>query len=360
MRVIISAGGTGGHIYPALAIINKIKEMDPKSEFLYIGTHNRMEKDIVPKYGIPFEKIEMYGLNRKNILKNFKTVSCFVKGYYKCRKLIKNFNPDIVIGVGGYITVPVIYAAKKMGYKTFLHEQNSIPGRANQFLSNYANSIGVSFKSSMKYFPKYKTVFTGNPCSENAINSKPINKRDYGLKTTKQLVVFVMGSLGASKVNEYIISIMPKFDNKKYEILFITGNKDYENIKKNKFPSNVKVMPYMDNLQGLLKVTDLIVTRAGATTLSEIMALQVPSIIIPSPYVPNNHQYKNAMDLVENKAAEIIVESDLEGDILVTKIDELLSDDKKINIMKNNLSKISVKNSSSRIYKEIKKIVGNE
>ncbi len=360
MRVIISAGGTGGHIYPALAIINKIKQMDPNSEFLYIGTHNRMEKDIVPKHGIPFEKIEMYGLNRKNIFKNFKTVNCFIKGYYKCRKLIKDFNPDIVIGVGGYITVPVIYAAKKLGYKTFLHEQNSIPGKANQFLSSYATKIGVSFKSSIKYFPEYKTIFTGNPCSENALNSTPINKKDIGLKPNKPLVVFVMGSLGASKVNEYIVNTMSKFDNKKYEILFITGNSDYEKINNNKFPTNVKVVPYMDNLQGLLKVTDLIVTRAGATTLSEVMALQIPAIIIPSPYVPNNHQYKNAMDLVNNKAAEIILESDLEGDILVTKIDELLNDDKKINIIKNNLSKMAIKNSSTKIYKEIKKIVGSE
>ena len=360
MRVIISAGGTGGHIYPALAIINKIKEMDPKSEFLYIGTHNRMEKDIVPKYGIPFKQIEMYGLNRKKIFNNFKTITCFVKGYYKCRKLIKEFNPDIVIGVGGYITVPVIYAAKKLGYKTFLHEQNSIPGRANQFLSNYATKIGVSFKSSVKYFPEYKTVFTGNPCSENALNSKPISKKEVGLSSSKKLVVFVMGSLGASKVNEYIVSVMPKFDNKKYEILFITGKSDYEKIKDNKFPNNVKVVPYMDNLQGLLKVTDLIVTRAGATTLSEIMALGLPSIIIPSPYVPNNHQYKNAMDLVNNNAAEIILESELEGDILVTKIDELLNDQDKVKKMKNNLSKINVKDSSTKIYKEIKKIVGNK
>lgn len=360
MRVIISAGGTGGHIYPALAIINKIRQMNPKSEFLYIGTHNRMEKDIVPKTGIPFEAIEMYGLNRKNLLKNFKTLKCFIQGYYKCRKIMKKFQPDIVIGVGGYITVPVICAAKKMGYKTFLHEQNSIPGKANQFLSNYATKIGVSFKSSIKYFPEYKTVFTGNPCSENALNSKPINKQDFDLSNHKKLVVFVMGSLGASKVNDYIVSIMPNFASKSYEVLFITGNSDYDKIKQNKFPNNVKVLPYMDNLQGLLKVTDLIVTRAGATTLSEVIALEIPSIIIPSPYVPNNHQYKNAMDLVNNKAAELILENELEGNILIDKIDTLLNNQEDIKKMKYNLSKMSVKDSASRIYKVIKKIVGSK
>lgn len=360
MRVIISAGGTGGHIYPALAIINKIKQMNPQSEFLYIGTHNRMEKDIVPKQGIPFETIEMYGLNRKNMFKNFKTIKCFIKGYYKCRKIIKNFKPDIVIGVGGYITVPVICAAKKLGYNTFLHEQNSIPGKANQFLSSYATKIGVSFKSSIKYFPEYKTVFTGNPCSENALNSKPINKKNLRLDEHKKLVVFVMGSLGASKVNDYIVKIMPNFADKDYEVLFITGNSDYDKIKQNKFPNNVKVLPYMDNLQGLLKVTDLIVTRAGATTLSEVMALEVPSIIIPSPYVPNNHQYKNAMDLVNNDAAELILENELEGNILIDKVDSLLNDCERLKKMKRNLSKMSVKDSASQIYKAIKKIVGSK
>ena len=134
MRVIISAGGTGGHIYPALAIINKIKEKEPDSEFLYIGTHNRMEKDIVPAKGIPFKSIEMYGFSKK-IFRNIKTVKCLFKAFKECKKMIKEFNPDIVIGVGGYVTVPVVVSAKKLGYKTFLHEQNSLPGKYNKFLS---------------------------------------------------------------------------------------------------------------------------------------------------------------------------------------------------------------------------------
>ena len=152
MRVVISAGGTGGHIYPALAIINKIKEQEPDSEFLYIGTHNRMEKDVIPKYNIPFEQVEIYGFNRKKLLKNFKTIRYLIKANKRCKKLIKKFNPDVVIGVGGYVTVPVIYSAKKLGYKTFIHEQNSIPGKANTFLSKYADYIFISFNSSMKYF----------------------------------------------------------------------------------------------------------------------------------------------------------------------------------------------------------------
>ena len=170
MRVIISAGGTGGHIYPALAIVDKIKQKEPNSEFLYIGTHDRMEKDIVPKYGIPFKQIEIYGFNRKKIFSNFKTINCLIKANKICKKMIKDFNPDIVIGVGGYVTVPVIKSAKKLGYKTFIHEQNSIPGKANTYLSNYADIIGISFPSSKQYFPKNKVILTGNPCSEDAIN----------------------------------------------------------------------------------------------------------------------------------------------------------------------------------------------
>ena len=144
MRVIISAGGTGGHIYPALAIINKIKEKEPDSEFLYIGTHNRMEKDIVPSKGIPFKSIEMYGFSKK-IFKNFKTVKCLFKAFGKCRKIIREFNPDIVIGVGGYVTVPVIVSAHKLGYKTFLHEQNALPGKSNKYLSKYCDLIGAVY-----------------------------------------------------------------------------------------------------------------------------------------------------------------------------------------------------------------------
>ena len=207
MRVVISAGGTGGHIYPALAIINKIKEMEPNSEFLYIGTHNRMEKDIIPEKGIPFKPIEIYGFNKKNLLKNFQTIKCLFKAFRDVKKIIKEFNPDIVIGVGGYVTVPVIVSAKKLGYKTFLHEQNSLPGKSNKFLIKYCDLIGTSFPSSLKLLPKGKTILTGNPCSEDALKRKAINKSELGLSETKKLVLIVMGSLGAGRVSEYMKNV---------------------------------------------------------------------------------------------------------------------------------------------------------
>ena len=357
MRVIISAGGTGGHIYPALAIVNKIKEMEPNSTFLYIGTHNRMEKDIVPKYDIPFKSIEIYGFNRKNLFKNFKVINCLLKSSKKVKDIIKEFKPDVVIGVGGYVTYPVIKEAHKLGIKTVIHEQNSVAGKANLSLSKYVDLICVSFKSSMDEFPKNKVVFTGNPCSEDAIKKTPISKSEYGLSKDKKLVLCVMGSLGSSKINEYLSNTMKLFNNKDYEIMYVTGKGYYDEVKDIKFPSNVKVVPFIENMTRLMKSTDLIVTRAGASTLSEIIALKIPSILIPSPYVVNNHQYKHAMDLTNSNAAILLEEKDLKGDILVRKVDELLSNKELIKDIKTNLSKFDVKDSATVIYKNIKKLV---
>lgn len=359
MRVIISAGGTGGHIYPALAIASKIKEKEPKSEILYIGTHNRMEKDIVPKYGLPYEELEMYGFNRKNLFKNFKTVKSLLGSYYKAKKIIKEFKPDIVIGVGGYVTAPVIYAAKNLGISTLIHEQNTVPGKTNLYLSRFASKIAVSFESSINYFPEYKTVFTGNPSSEEAVNKKPMDKKSLGLNENKKLVIIVMGSLGASTVNKYLVNTISLFNQKDYEVLFVTGKNDYQSVIASKVPTNVKVVPYVDDLVRIMKKADLMVSRAGATTLSEIVSLQIPTILIPSPYVADNHQFKNASNLVNKEAALMIEEKELKGDVLVRTIDSILNDEGKIKKIKNNLKQFQVKNSSEVIYKLIKEMINN-
>ena len=224
-------------------------------------------------------------------------------------------------------------------------------------MSKHVNKIGISLKSSIKYFPEYKCVFTGNPCSEDAINKPAQNKQDFGLNPNKKLVLFVMGSLGSSKINDILIKAMNLFKEKDYEILFVTGNSSYEEIKDMKFSSNVKVVPYIENLTRIMKNTDLIVSRAGASTLSELIALKLPSILIPSPYVPDNHQYKNALDLSKNNAAILIEEKDLNGNILVKTIDELLYDDEKIQEIKQNLEKLYVPDSATKIYKTIRDVI---
>lgn len=358
MKVIISAGGTGGHIYPALAIISKIKEKEPDSKFLYIGTHDRMEKDIIPAKGIPFESITIYGFNRKKLFKNFRTIKTFYQSYKRCKQLIKEFDPDIVIGVGGYVTGPVIYAAKKLGYKTLIHEQNSVPGKCNLFLNKYADKIAISLPNSKNYFNEYKVVFTGNPCSSSAVEAPILDKGSLGLKRDKKLVLFAFGSLGSSKLNELIINTMNSFKDKDYEILFITGKQEYENVSKNTFPSNVKVIPYLENTPRIMKSTDVFVSRAGASFLSEIISLNVASILIPSPYVPDNHQYKNALELKEKNACVLIEEKDLTSEKLVDNIDYLLNNDDYRNKMKENLNQLKVEDSAGKIYDLIKQIIG--
>jgi UDP-N-acetylglucosamine--N-acetylmuramyl-(pentapeptide) pyrophosphoryl-undecaprenol N-acetylglucosamine transferase len=356
MKVIVTAGGTGGHIYPALAIIDKIKEIEPNSEVIYIGTTNRMEKDIVPSLGLNYVGIEMYGLS-KNILRDVKVVFLIQKNISKCKKIMREFKPDVVLGIGGYVTYPVIKAAKSLGIKTFIHEQNSIPGKTNRMLSKLADKVGVSFKDSIHYFDEEKCVFTGNPCSERALSLPKISRTKFGLHKDKKFVLMVQGSLGSSSINAKMLEFLNSIDDKDYEVLYVTGKTSYEEFSKNKFSKNVFVVPYVENLAGLMKDADLIVSRAGASSISEIIALKKLSILIPSPYVANNHQFFNALNVANNRAAVMIEESALTKDVLIEQIDKILGDlEMQIN-MRLNLSKMQKNDSSTIIYNTIKEMI---
>lgn len=358
MKIIISAGGTGGHIYPALAIIDKFKEKEKNLEVLYIGTHNRMEKDIVPARGIKYEALEIYGFSKTNMKRNFKNLFLISNAYKKCLSIMRDFKPDIVIGVGGYVTYPVIKAAKKRGIKTFIHEQNSIPGKSNIALSKKVDLIGVSFERSAKYFKTNNIKFTGNPCGEAAKKAEIITKKSLGLDEKKKLVLVVAGSLGSATLNTAFKDFLKKVEKEEYQVLYITGNSHYEDfVKGEKYPKNVKVLPYLDNLAGLMKNTDLMVTRAGASTMSEILSLGIPSIFIPSPYVANNHQYYNALEIKNKNAAMMIEEKNLNSDILLKEINSLLNDSKKYSEIKNNIKKLGMDNSSEIIYNHIKELI---
>lgn len=358
MKVVVSAGGTGGHIYPALAIISKIKEMDKSSEILYIGTTDRMESTIVPDKGIKYVGVEMKGLNRKNILKNIKVLSVYIKAKKEIKKVLLDFKPDIVLGIGGYITLPVVSVASSLGIKTFIHEQNSIPGLSNKILAKKVDKIGVSLEDSIKYFDSKKTIFTGNPRSEEILSAKPVLKSKYGLKNNKKLVLIVMGSLGSRTINNKMKDMLPQFSKSDYEVLFVTGKNYYEEYQKIKnIPENVKIVPYLDDMLSVMKKTDLMVTRTGASTIAEITALGIPSVLIPSPYVTHNHQYKNALVLEKKNAGVIIEEDNLSSELLLKTIDEILKDPKKYDIMKKNSESLGVKNSASKIYEVIKSLV---
>ena len=361
MRVIVSAGGTGGHIYPALAIISKIKEMDRNCDILYIGTTDRMESTIIPNEGIEYIGIEMMGLNRKNPFKNIKVLKNYLNAKKKIKKIMQEFRPDIVLGIGGYITLPVIEVAHSLGIKTFIHEQNSIPGLSNKILGKKADKIGVSLEDSIQYFDPKKTIFTGNPRSEQVISAKPVLKSKYDLSNRKKLVLIVMGSLGSMTVNNKFHEILPNFKDEDYEVLFVTGKSYYDEYKNiSNIPKNVKVVPYLDDMLSVMRKTDLIVTRAGASTIAEVTALGIPSILIPSPYVTHNHQYKNALVLAKKNASIIIEEDNLNSNLLIKTINDILKDSQKYDIMKKNSESLGVKNSASKIYSIIKELVDED
>lgn len=360
MKAIISAGGTGGHIYPALAIIHKIQEIEPDSEFLYIGTTDRMEHTIIPKENIPYLGIEISGLDRKHLLKNFKVLKNYQKSIKILKKKIKEFDPDVVLGVGGYVTAPVISTAKKLGYKTFIHEQNSIPGVSNKFLSKYADKIGVSLEESLQYFPKEKTFLSGNPRSEEISKVMPISKKEMGLSEQKKLVLIVMGSLGSTTMNQKLKEILPSFCGKDYEVVFVTGKGYYEKFQDVRVPNNVKVVPYLDQMLRVLKKTDLIVTRAGASTIAEITAIGLPSIMVPSPYVTHNHQLKNAQALEKKQATVIIEEKDFTKDNLIEKIDFILNDSSIYEKMKKSAKSLGVEKSATKIYQVLRTLIDGE
>ena len=357
MKVVVSAGGTGGHIYPALAVLEKLKSEEKNLEILYIGTKNRMESEIIPGRGINYVGIDIYGFS-KNILRDVKNVFLVAKSYHKCLNVLKEFKPDIVLGFGGYVTYPVLKAAKKLNIKTFLHEQNSIVGKTNKFLSKGVDLVAVSFLSTLNKFPKAKKViYSGNPCGENALTTKEIKKSDVGLDNKKKLVIVVAGSLGSSSVNEKLKEFLRLSKKSNYQVLYITGKSHYEEfIKGTRFGSNIKVLPYLDNLAGLMRNCDLIVTRAGASTMSEILALNLPAIFIPSPYVANNHQYYNALEIVKNNAGLMIEEDKLDGNTLFNMVTDLLNDKKKYEIMKMNLKNLGKNDSSEIIVREIRSL----
>ena len=358
MKMIITAGGTGGHIYPALAIIKKFQQAEKSLEVLYIGTHNRMENEIVPRENIPYQSIKIYGFS-KNIVRDIKNIGYLIKAYNKCLKIMSEFKPDIVVGVGGYVTLPVVMAARKLKIKCVLHEQNSIPGKTNKFLSRGVNAVFTSFKMSEKYFSKdVKTIYTGNPSGDNVTNLKPISKESLGFKKDKKLVLITSGSLGSSALGGKLLEFLKLSSKEDYEILFITGNNNYAEFSKNKFSKNIKMLPYLNNLSSLFSACDLVISRAGAGTISELLMANTPSILIPSPNVANNHQFYNASDLSKNKLAIMIEENKLDGKELYYKVKELLKDNnKEYKSLKNNLVNNKKFSSSDKIYKEIKEII---
>ena len=253
---------------------------------------------------------------------------------------------------GGYVTMPVIFAAKKLGIKTVLHEQNSIPGKTNKFLSKNVDLVCTSYENSNRFFTKAKKcIYTGNPAGENSIKTKEITKESLGLHKNKELLLIVAGSLGSESINNFFLKFLSKVnENDNFEVLYITGKNYYDDfINGRDFSKNIKIIPFLDNMSGLLRNVDLIISRAGASTLSEIIASKVPSILIPSPNVAENHQYYNAKTLADNNAAILIEEKDLTGENLINAIKSIIDDKEKLKQMGENAKKTAVFDANDRI-----------
>ncbi|AKL95625.1 UDP-N-acetylglucosamine--N-acetylmuramyl-(pentapeptide) pyrophosphoryl-undecaprenol N-acetylglucosamine transferase MurG [Clostridium aceticum] len=362
MKVIISGGGTGGHIYPAIAIASKIKEKHPTCDILFIGTSSGLESDLVPKAGYEIKTITVSYLRRKISLHNLKSAGMLLKGLWEARKIIKDFQPDIVIGTGGFVCGPVVYMASKLGIKTLIHEQNVFPGITNKILGNYVDRIAISFEEAQKYFKqKNKLVVTGNPIREEffKITSEEASLR---YKVNRPLVLIVGGSGGSASINKAVIDMLVEHPRNQFEVLLVTGKRHYKELME-KLSQHKEVLQYnriieyMDDMPYALKACDLIICSAGAITITEINAVGKPAILIPKAYTAENHQEYNATALEARGAALVIKEKDLKSDYLLSKIEEILNNKEKLQSMERASLDASKKLVAEKIYQEIIKLL---
>ena len=369
MRVIIAAAGTAGHINPGIAIANKIKKEEKDSKIIFIGTTRGLENDLVPRAGYELKTIDAYGLSKKLTIENFKHMIKTLKGFGEAKKIIKEFKPDIVIGTGGYICGATIYEAKKQKVPTLLHESNAFPGKAVNMLAKKTDKILVSFKDAIPRIKKKENViYTGTPVKMEKKNytkeeKEKILKKEK-LNNQKPIVLVFGGSQGAKNINEALMKIINQKLNKNYQIMWAAGPKQYDIIKEKLEDNNisinnikdVKIVPYIYNMEEIMNISDIIVARSGAMTITEIAKLGKPSILIPLPNVSHNHQLYNAKVLEKVGAAKIILDNELNEEILNKKIEEILKDENNIKMGKNAL-KIAKNDAEDEIYKEIKAIL---
>jgi UDP-N-acetylglucosamine--N-acetylmuramyl-(pentapeptide) pyrophosphoryl-undecaprenol N-acetylglucosamine transferase len=370
MKVIIAAAQTGGHINPGIAIANKIKKENKNARIMFIGTTRGIENDLVPRAGYELKTIEAYGINRKISMQNIKNMFKTLKGLGEAKKIVKEFAPDIVIGTGGFICGPVLMAAKKYKIPTMVHESNAFPGVAVKLLSKKVDTVLLGFEDAKKRLTKSKnTVVTGTPTKLKKINlsnqqrERMINE----LNLNKELPIVLVfgGSQGAKSINSSLIDIIKNKANKNYQIIWASGTKQYTIIKDtlnelkidiNKI-QNVKILPYIYNMEEIMNLADVIVSRSGAMTITEVAITGKPAIFIPFPFATENHQEYNARVLVNAGAAKLILDKDLNADSLSNALNEMLKDKNKLLEMGQNAEKVAIKDVEEKIYAEIKKLM---
>ncbi len=358
IKAIISGGGTGGHIFPAIAIANALKEVNKENEILFVGANGRMEMEKVPAAGYEIIGLNISGIQRKltwsNILLPFKIISSVLKA----KKIIRQFRPDVAIGVGGYASAPLLYAATSMKIPSLIQEQNSYAGVTNKILSRRVQKICVAYNNMESYFPKNKIVLTGNPVRQDIqeISGKREEAlKHFGLSGGKKTVLVIGGSLGARTMNESIANCLSLVKEKNIQLIWQTGKLFFEKAKsvtKDQDASSVKVFDFIQRMDLAYAAADVILSRAGASSISELALVAKPAILVPSPNVAEDHQTKNAMALVNKNAALMVKDSEAKEKLVPAAID-LVTNDKMQNDLKENIAKLALKNSAAKIAGEV-------
>jgi UDP-N-acetylglucosamine--N-acetylmuramyl-(pentapeptide) pyrophosphoryl-undecaprenol N-acetylglucosamine transferase len=350
-RFLFAGGGTGGHLYPAIAVADEIKRLKPESEIIFVGTKSKIEGRVIPKLGYGFKSIWIKGFARKfnieNLLFPVKLFVSLIQSLF----ISFRFKPRVAIGSGGYVAGPAIWGASVLGAKVILMESNSYPGVTTRLLERYADEVHITFDDSKKYLRKPdKIKVTGNPVrSELGSSTKKESKKSFGLDENKFTVLVLGGSLGAASINNSVAEFVEELEKKSLQIIWQTG-KNYYHSYKNINLDSVKILDFIEDMNKAYSACDLLVARAGATTIAELTVLGIPSILIPSPHVAENHQYYNAKSLAGNSAAVLIKDSDVKS-LLKDKILEVVADKKLLNSLSENAKRISKPNAANVIAK---------
>ena len=352
MKIAMVAGGSGGHIYPALSLAEALKERG--HEITFIGSNDRMEKDVIPERGFAYIGLDVY-TTRGGLFQKAKSLLSIGNAYLKCKKILKDY--DMAIGFGNYISVPVMEAASSLHLKTVIHEQNSYVGRANRMLDEKMNLVIGSYEENKEQFKNRNLMILGNPQSSKAYAAEKDEEvlKGLGLDPDKKTVVIFLGSLGSSSVNEVLMEYFRMLDGS-YQVIYATGPSHYEKVRHE--IEDTEYLKIFEKIDGaaVMKNSDLLISRAGATTIAEICAIGIPAILIPSPFVPNNHQYFNGKALVEKDAAMMIEEKDLNADILNTMVNNVINDEVRLHELSDNAKRMGNPNVISDIIEAVEKL----
>lgn len=361
-KAVISGGGTGGHIFPAIAIADELKSRNPNIDILFIGANGKMEMEKVPEAGYRIVGLDIRGLQRKLTLSNFALPFRIIKSLLKARKTIKEFNPDVAIGVGGYASGPALKAATMLGIPSLLQEQNSFAGKTNKILAKKVQKICVAYDQMERFFPSEKIVLTGNPTREKMVDIKGKAEEAYsffGLNPNKKTILIIGGSLGAKTLNESMKLGYEELDKNGYQVLWQCGKIYHDNLCNeisDQLPESVKLMMFIQRMDLAYSCADIIISRAGAISVSELCIIGKPTVLVPSPNVAEDHQTKNAMALVNKNAAVLVKDVDAKESLIQETL-SLLNDTDRINELRNNIQALATPNATAHIVDIIETIV---